>query len=85
MQNFEKLKINLTSESIYMKEKCGLKKHTSNLNLSHAHTLLRIITYGIKQGVSPDLFPLIWNPLNFISTQATKYQLGWGQLKFYKV
>ena len=28
MQHFEKLEANLTPESIYMKEECGLKKHT---------------------------------------------------------
>ena len=28
MQNFEKLEVNLTPESIYVKEECGLKKHT---------------------------------------------------------
>ena len=28
-----------------------------------------------------DLFPLIWNPLYLISSQATKSHLEWGQLK----
>ena len=27
MQNFEKLKVNLTPERIYMKKECRLKKH----------------------------------------------------------
>ena len=27
MQHFEKLEVNLTPESIYIKEECGLKKH----------------------------------------------------------
>ena len=31
------------------------------------------------------MFPLIWNPLYLISPQATKSQLEWSQLKFYKV
>ena len=34
---------------------------------------------------SSDLFPLIWNPVSLISSQAIKCQLDWGQLKFYKV
>ena len=38
-----------------------------------------------KQRVSSDLFQLIWNPLYLISSQVTKSQLEWGQLKFYKV
>ena len=42
---------------------------------------LRIIDYGVLYV----LFPLIWNPLYLISPQATKSQLEWGQLKFYKV
>ena len=28
MKNFEKIEVYLTPESIYMKEECGLKKHT---------------------------------------------------------
>ena len=28
MQHFEKLEVNLAPESIYMKEECGIKKHT---------------------------------------------------------
>ena len=43
---------------------------------------------GIKQGVSYDLFPLIWNPFIYshylIILQAMKSQLEWGKLKFYK-
>ena len=38
-----------------------------------------------KQGVSYDLFPLIWNPLCLISLQATKSLLEEGQLKFHKI
>ena len=43
------------------------------------------IIYGITYGVSPYLFTLIWNPLYLTSTQATKSQLEWSQLKIYKI
>ena len=37
---------------------------------------LRIIDYGIEQGVSYDLFPLIWNPLNLISPESHSFPIG---------
>ena len=45
---------------------------------------LRIIDYGTKVKFQ-DLFPVLWNPLYLISSQATKSQLDWGRLKLYQV
>ena len=46
---------------------------------------LRVIDYGIKKEVPYDIFPPIWNSLYLVSSQATKSQTKWGQLKFCKV
>ena len=46
--------------------------------------LLRIIDYGIITEVPYDIFPLIWNSLYLVSSQATKSQTK-DQLKFYNV
>ena len=46
--------------------------------------LLRIIDYGIIKEVPYDIFPLIWNSLYLVSSQATKSQTK-DQLKFYNV
>ena len=42
------------------------------------------MVYDIKSAGKSDLFPLIWNLLYLITSQAKKFQLEWGQLKIYK-
>ena len=53
--------------------------------LSTLKFVLRSIVYDIKSAGKSDLFPLIWNLLYLITSQAKKFQLEWGQLKIYKV
>ena len=45
MQQFEKLKVNLIPESIYMKDECGLKKHTDIYIYIHIHIHIYIYIY----------------------------------------
>ena len=36
---------------------------------------------ALNKEFDSDLFPLVWNPLYLVISQATKTQLKWGQLR----
>ena len=52
MQNFEKLKVNFTPESIYKKKKCGLKKHTDIYSYMYIYTYISYIYIYIMYSLS---------------------------------